>query len=51
MKTYTPRELRSAIVLAVLLTVIVMLALMDPSCQPRTGLPQSGPLRSNRFSR
>ena len=33
MKTYTPRELRSAVLLAVVITMTVMLALLDPSCR------------------
>jgi len=31
MKTYTPREMRSAVMLAVLITMTVLLALLDPS--------------------
>lgn len=33
MKT-TPRELRLAVLLAVTLTAIAMMALLDPSCRP-----------------
>ncbi|MCX6956251.1 MAG: hypothetical protein NTV51_29305 [Verrucomicrobia bacterium] len=33
MKPPTPRDLRNAVMLAVLLTVIATLALIDPSCR------------------
>lgn len=44
MKSYTPRDVRHAVLLAVLLTAVAMLALLDPSCQ-RSG-PRTGPSRS-----
>jgi hypothetical protein len=34
MRTYTPRELRHAILLTVALTVTATFALFDPSCRP-----------------
>ena len=46
MKSYTPRELRNAVLLAVVLTAVAVVALLDPSCQPRTDIPHSGPSRS-----
>lgn len=46
MRRYTPREMRSAMLLAVLLTAIAVVALLDPSCQPRTDIPHTGPSRS-----
>jgi hypothetical protein len=45
MRSYTPREIRSAVLLAVVVTAIAMLALLDPSCQ-RTSSPHAGPSRS-----
>ena len=42
MRRYTPQELRSAVVVAVVVTAIAVLALLDPSCRPRTDLPTSG---------
>lgn len=44
MKTYTPRQVRNAVLLAVLLTVVAMLALLDRSCE-RVG-SRTGPSRS-----
>lgn len=46
MRSYTPREVRNAVLLAVLLTVLAMVALLDPSCRPRPDIPHSGPTRS-----
>jgi hypothetical protein len=34
MRPPTPRDLRNAVLLAVLVTTIVLLALFDPSCRP-----------------
>lgn len=42
MRTYTPHELRNAVVMAVLLTALAVVALHDPSCQPPTDIPHSG---------
>lgn len=42
MKTYTPREMRSAVLLAVLITMTVMLALLDPSCRRNIDSYQGG---------
>jgi hypothetical protein len=39
MKQPTHQDVRNAVALAVVVTVIVMLALFDPSCQPRTDGP------------
>jgi len=33
MKNPTPRDLRNAVVLAVIVTAVVVLALIDPSCR------------------
>ncbi|MFA5264667.1 MAG: hypothetical protein WC378_12670 [Opitutaceae bacterium] len=46
MKNPTNRNLRNAVLLTALITMIIMLALLDPSCRPhddphRTGLPHS----------
>jgi len=47
MKDPTPRDLRNAVVITVIVTAIVMMALLDPSCRSRVGLPsQEGPSRS-----
>ena len=46
MRNYSPRELRNAVILAVLLTAIAVVALLDPSCQPRTDIQHSGTSRS-----
>lgn len=46
MRTYTPRELRLAVTIAVVLTAVVMFALLDPSCRPRRDVPHAGPSRS-----
>ena len=46
MRNYTPRELHRAVLLAVLLTALAVVALLDPSCEPRTGIPHPGPSRS-----
>ena len=46
MKQPTPRDVRNAVVLAVLVTMIVMCALFDPSCQRQTDAFRWGPLPS-----
>jgi hypothetical protein len=46
MRSYTPRELRNAVLLAVVLTALGTVALLDPSCQPRTDTSHSGPSHS-----
>lgn len=46
MKTYTPRQLRQAVLLAVMLTALACLTLLDPSCQTRPGPAEHGPARS-----
>lgn len=46
MRNYSPRELRSAIVLAVILTAVAIFAIADPSCRPQPDAPPTGPHRS-----
>lgn len=46
MRSYTPGEVRSAVVLAVFVTAIVAIALLDPSCRREPGGPHDGPARS-----
>lgn len=46
MRRYTYRELRSAVVLAVLLTALAVVALLDPSCHRQSEGPHAGPTRS-----
>lgn len=46
MKSYSPREMRTAVLVAVVLTAIAVVALFDPSCQPRTDVPHTGAVRS-----
>ncbi len=46
MRTYTPQELRHAVLLAVVLTAIAMAALLDPSCHRSDGGLATGPSRS-----
>jgi hypothetical protein len=46
MRSYTPREIRIAVLLTVVLTVFVTAALLDPSCQRRTDMPHTAPTRS-----
>ncbi len=46
MRSYTPRELRSAVIFAALLTAIAVIALLEPSCQLRTDFSHAGPSRS-----
>jgi hypothetical protein len=48
-KHYTPRELRSAVILAVLLTVVTMMAFFDPSCHPQSTATESEPSRAIRW--
>jgi hypothetical protein len=45
MKTLTPRDLRNAVLLTALITAVVMLALLDPSCRPAMP-PDNKPMRS-----
>jgi len=44
MKHYTPRELRVAIFVTVVLTLLTVLALLDPSCQGP--LPMTHPVHA-----
>lgn len=46
MDNLEPRDLRHAVVLAVLVTAIAMFALLDPSCQRVHDAAPSGPSRS-----
>lgn len=46
MKQPTPKDVRHAVILAVIITVVVMFALFDPSCQPREPESHPGPSRS-----
>lgn len=42
----TPRDLRNAVLVAVVVTAVVTLALVDPSCRRRPDAPVTGPTRS-----
>ena len=42
----TNRDVRNAVILAVLVTAVVMLALFDPSCSHRGYTPSHWPTRS-----
>ncbi len=46
MKSYTAREVRNAVLLAVMATAIAMVALLDPSCRPAPNKLHQGPSRS-----
>lgn len=46
MKTYTARELRQAVLLAVVLTALITIALLDPTCRQPTDVPHTAPSRS-----
>ena len=46
MRTYTSRELRHAVLLAVALTALAMVALLDPTCRRSDGGHSTGPSRS-----
>ncbi|MBL9203757.1 MAG: hypothetical protein JNN01_01630 [Opitutaceae bacterium] len=45
MKNPSPRDLRNAVVISVLLTAIVVLALFDPSCRRDPNTDPPGPTR------
>ena len=45
-KKFTPRDLRNAVILAVVITATVVFALFDPSCQRFDPSPSPGPSRS-----
>ncbi len=42
----TPRDLRNAVLVAIVVTAVVTLALVDPSCRRRQDVPVGGPSRS-----
>lgn len=46
MRSYTPREMRTAVLLAVLLTAFAMWALFDPACVRRPGATPEEPSHS-----
>lgn len=42
----TPRDLRNAVLVAIVVTAVVTLALVDPSCRRNEEAPVSGPTHS-----
>lgn len=46
MKRYTARELRHAVVLAVVVTAVVVVALLDPTCERHAKTTEPVPVRS-----
>lgn len=42
----TPRDLRTAVLVTIVVTAVVTLALVDPSCGRRQDMPATGPSHS-----
>lgn len=42
----TPRDLRNAVLVTIVVTAVVTLALFDPSCRRKQDVPVSGPTHS-----
>jgi hypothetical protein len=46
MQNPTPRGLRNAVIITAIVAAVVTIALLDPSCRPRSDIPHEGPIRS-----
>ena len=45
-RRFTPRDLRDAVILAAIVTTVVVIALLDPSCAHLDSSPEVGPSHS-----